>query len=102
MHGKGKCSICGLEKDIVTKVASNGEILYCKKCLDNDIQSMLDNFNRINLVCLKCGSSNIKKDNPKTGINETDIVNGIYTNVLLTCNDCNNRFFVSISDYGQT
>ena len=102
MHGKGKCSICGLEKDIVAKVPNGGEILYCKQCFDNEIGSMLDNFNKINLVCLKCGSPNIQKDDPKAGINETDIINGIYANVALICNECNLRFFVNVSDYGQT
>lgn len=102
MHGKGKCSICGLEKDIVAKVPNGVEILYCKLCLDNQIGSMLDNFNKIHLVCLKSGSPNIQKDDPKAGINEADIINGIYANVVLTYNECNCRFFVNDSDYGQT
>jgi NMD protein affecting ribosome stability and mRNA decay len=40
MHGKGKCSICGLEKDIAAKVPNGGETLYCKQCLDNEMGSM--------------------------------------------------------------
>ena len=61
MHGKGKCSICGLEKDIVAKVPNGGEILYCKQCLDNEIGSMLDNFNKINLVVLNAARPTYRK-----------------------------------------
>lgn len=69
---------------------------------------MLDNFNKIKLICLKCGSSNIKKDDATTGIVDdvikfnglTDMISPMY-GALVTCNDCNHKFFVNMLDYRE-
>jgi len=53
---------------------------------------MLENFNQIKFYCIKCGSSKVTKNDPKTGISLTDVPNAIYANAFLTCKDCDHRF----------
>ena len=64
--GKDTCSSCGKYADIRAKVLNEGETLYCKECHDKELKIMLENFNQIKFYCIKCGSSNLTKNDPKT------------------------------------
>lgn len=109
MHGKGKCSVCGSYTDIVAKVPTDVNILYCKECHDVEIQRMRKNFDLMKFVCIRCGSTNVKKDELRTGINEdvmnvnnspTDIIIAVYAVARLSCIDCKNIFHVNVLDNG--
>ena len=91
-YGKDTCSTCGKYTDIKAKVLNKPETLYCKECQDNELKRMLENFNQIKFYCIKCGSSNVTKREPKTGISLTDIPNAMYAKALITCKDCDHRF----------
>ncbi len=41
------------------------------------------------------------KKEPKTGISLTDIPNAIYDKALITCKNCDHRFFVNMEDHGK-
>src|SRR5437867_12811299 len=98
---KDTCSICGKYTDITAKVLNERETLYCMECQDKEFNRMLDNFNQIKFYCIECGSSNVTKSDPKTGISLTDIPNAIYANALISCKDCDHRFFVDMEDHGK-
>ena len=109
MHGKGKCSVCGSYTDIVSKVLSDPNILYCKDCHDNEVQRIRKNFDLMKFVCIRCGSPNVKKDELRTGINEdvinvnnssTDFIIAVYAVARLSCVDCKNIFHVNVLDNG--
>jgi predicted nucleic-acid-binding Zn-ribbon protein len=60
-------------------------------------------------VCIRCGSTNVKKDDLRTGINEDvfnikastiDQVIAVYAVARLSCIDCKNIFHVNILDNG--
>ncbi|HEY9490937.1 MAG TPA: hypothetical protein VIP56_03050 [Nitrososphaeraceae archaeon] len=60
-------------------------------------------------VCIRCGSTNVKKDDLRTGINEdvisvnnsrTDDLIAVYVVARLSCIDCKNIFHVNILDNG--
>jgi DNA-directed RNA polymerase subunit RPC12/RpoP len=101
LFGKDTCSTCGKYTDITAKVLNEGETLYCKECQDKELKIMLENFNQIKFYCIKCGSSNVTKNDPKTGISLTDVPNAIYAKAFLTCKDCDHRFFVNMEDHGK-
>ena len=101
LFGKDTCSTCGKYTDIMAKVVNEGETLYCKECQDKELKIMLENFNQIKFCCIKCGSSKVTKNDPKTGISLTDVPNAIYANAFLTCKDCDHRFFVNMEDHGK-
>src|SRR3546814_3386587 len=85
MHRKAKCSVCGNYTDIVAKVTSDPNILYCKDCRDEEVQRLGRNFDLIKFVCIRCGSTNVKKDDLRTGINEDVIsVNNSTTDYLIS------------------
>jgi transcription elongation factor Elf1 len=100
--GKDTCSICGKYTDIRANVLNEGETLYCKECRNKELKIRLENFNKIKFYCIKCGSSNVSKNDPKTGISLTDIPNAIYAKAFIACNDCHHRFFVNMEDHGKT
>ncbi|HEU4467867.1 MAG TPA: hypothetical protein VFR61_02370 [Nitrososphaeraceae archaeon] len=109
MRGKGKCSVCGNYTDIVAKVTSHPNILYCKDCRDEEIERLGRNFDLIKFVCIRCGSTNVKKDELRTGINEdvinpndssTDNIIAVYAVARLSCIDCKNIFHVNVLDNG--
>jgi len=50
MHGKDKCSVCGNYTDIVAKVTSDPNILYCKDCRDEEVQRLGRNFDLMKFV----------------------------------------------------
>jgi hypothetical protein len=99
--GKDTCSSCGKYTDITAKVLNQGETFYCKECQDKDLKIILENFNQIKFYCIKCGSSNITKNDSKTGISLTDAPNAIFANAFITCNHCDHRFFVNMEDHGK-
>jgi hypothetical protein len=74
LFGKDTCSTCGKYTEITAKVLNEGETLYCKECQDKELKIMLENFNQIKFYCIKCGSSKVTKNDPKTGISVTIIV----------------------------
>ena len=109
MRGKDKCSICGNYTDIVAKVTSDPYILYCKDCRDEEVQGLGRNFDLIKFVNIRCGSTNVKKDDLRTGINEdvisvnnstTDYLIAVYAVARLSCIDCKNIFHVNVLDNG--
>ena len=67
-YGKDICSSCGKHTDIVAKLVEDVDRLYCKECQDKELKMMLENFDQINFYCIKCGSSNVTKDDQKTGL----------------------------------
>jgi hypothetical protein len=109
MHGKDKCSVCGNYTDIVAKVSSNPNILYCKICRDEEVERLRKNFDLMKFVCIRCGSTSVKIDDLRTGINEdvinvnnspTDIIIAVYAVARLSCIDCKNIFHVNVLDNG--
>ncbi|HSA73345.1 MAG TPA: hypothetical protein VLD84_05255 [Nitrososphaeraceae archaeon] len=109
MHGKDKCSVCGNYTNIVAKVNSRPNILYCKDCRDEEVQRLERNFDLMKFVCIRCGSTNVKKDDLRTGINEdvisvnnssTDDLIAVYAVARLSCIDCKNIFHVNVLDNG--
>jgi hypothetical protein len=106
MHGKDKCSVCGNYTDIFAKVTSDPDILYCKNCSDAEIKRLRKNFILTKFVCIRCGSTNVIKEDLKVGINEDVInsLNGILIAVFavarLACIDCKNVFHVNFLDNG--
>lgn len=101
-HGKDICSSCGKHTDIVAKLVEDVEILYCKECQNEELKIMLENFNQINFYCIRCGSSNMTKNDQKTGISLTDVQDTLYANAFFTCCNCKHKFFVNIEDHGKT
>jgi hypothetical protein len=109
MSGKNRCSVCGNHTDIVAKVISDPNILYCNNCRDEELRRLERNFNLVKFVCIRCGSTNVKKDDLRTGINE-DVMNiiastidqviAVYAVARLSCIDCKNNFHVNILDNG--
>jgi len=109
MHGKDKCSVCGNYTDIAAKVSSDPNILYCTNCRDEEVERLRRNFDLMKFVCIRCGSTNVRKDDLRTGINEdmmnvnsspTDIIIAVYAVARLSCIDCKNIFHVNILDNG--
>lgn len=109
MHGKDKCSVCGNYTDIIAKVSSKPNILYCNNCRDEEVERLRKNFDLMKFVCIRCGSTNVKKDDLRTGINEdvinvnnspTDIIIAVYVVARLSCIDCKNIFQVNVLDNG--
>lgn len=109
MHGNHKCSVCGNYADIVAKVATDPNILYCKACCDEEVQRLETNFDLMKFVCIRCGSANVKKEDLRTGINEdvtsvnsstTDYLIAVYAVARLSCIDCKNIFHVNVLDNG--
>lgn len=106
MHEKDKCSVCGNYTDIFAKVTSNPNILYCKNCSDVEIERLQKNFMLMKFVCIRCGSTNVIKEDLKIGINEdvinslNDIVIAVYAVARLACIDCKNIFHVNFLDNG--
>ncbi|HEX2304831.1 MAG TPA: hypothetical protein VHH33_00940 [Nitrososphaeraceae archaeon] len=98
---KGTCSTCGKYTDITAKVLNEPETLYCKECQEKDLKIILENFNQIKFHCIKCGSSNVTKKDPKTGVSLTDMPNTIYASAFITCKDCEHGFFVNMEDQGK-
>ena len=101
-YEKDTCSTCGKYTDITAKVLNEGETHYCKECQDKELKIMLEYFNRIKFYCIKCGSSNVTKKDPKTGISLTDVPNALYANAHIICEDCDHSFFVNMEDHGKT
>jgi predicted nucleic-acid-binding Zn-ribbon protein len=99
-YGKDTCSSCGKYTEITAKVLEDAEML-CKQCQDKELKIVLENFNQINFYCIKCGSSNVSKDDVKTGISLTDVPNAFYVNTFLTCGDCKARFYINMEDQGK-
>jgi hypothetical protein len=109
MHGKDKCSVCGNYTVIVAKVTSDPNILYCKDCRDEEVERLRKNFDLMKFVCIRSGSTNVKKDELRTGINE-DVINvnnsaiydiiATYAVARLSCVDCKNTFHVNVLDNG--
>lgn len=109
MPGKDKCSVCGNHTDIAARVISDPNILYCKNCRDEELQRLGRNFDLMKFVCIRCGSTNVKKDELRTGINE-DVINvnnstidetiAVYAVARLSCIDCKNIFYVNVLDNG--
>ncbi|HJR83762.1 MAG TPA: hypothetical protein VJ772_00180 [Nitrososphaeraceae archaeon] len=106
MHGKDKCSVCGNYTDIIAKVTANPNILYCKNCGDAEVERLRKNFDLTKFVCIRCGSTNVKKEHLNIGINEdvinslNDIVIAVYAVARLACIDCKNVFHVNFLDNG--
>ena len=100
-YGKDICSSCGKHTDIVAKLVEDVERLYCKECQDKELKMTLENFDQINFHCIKCGSSNVTKNDQKTGISLTDVQGMLYANAFITCTNCKHRSFVSIEDHGK-
>ena len=99
--GKDTCSTRCKYTDITAKVLNEPETLYCKECQDKELKRMLENFNQINFYCIQCGSSNVTRNNAKTGISLTDIPNAFYVNGFITCDDCQHTFYINIEDHGK-
>ncbi|MGV8106437.1 MAG: hypothetical protein ACP5OH_01540 [Nitrososphaerota archaeon] len=100
-YGKDTCGSCGKYTDIEIKVVEDVETLYCKECRDKELKIVLENFNRINFYCIRCGSQNVRKHDPKTEISLTDVPNTLFARVFITCSDCKHRFFVNMEDQGK-
>jgi hypothetical protein len=109
MLGNDKCSVCGNYTEIVAKVTSDPNILYCKNCRDEELDRLEKNFDLMKFVCIRCGSTNIKKEDLQIGINEDvinhnnspiDIIIAVYAVARLSCLDCKNIFHVNILDNG--
>jgi hypothetical protein len=109
MHGKDKCSVCGIYGDIIAKVSSEPNILYCKNCHDEEVERLEKNFDLIKFVCIRCGSMNVKREGLQTGINEDlinahgsspDMITAVYAVARLSCIDCKNIFHVNVLDNG--
>lgn len=109
MHGTDKCSVCGNYADIVAKVNSEPNIFYCKNCRDEELERLGRNFDLMKFVCIRCGSTNVKTDGFRTGINEDvidiknstfDVIIAVYAVARLSCIDCKNIFHVNILDNG--
>ena len=106
MHEKDKCSVCGDYTDIVAKVTSDTNILYCRDCRDEELERLGRNFDLMKFVCIRCGSNNVKKDDLRTGINEdvikvnstTGEIIAVYAVARLSCIDCKNIFHVNVLD----
>jgi hypothetical protein len=109
MHGKDKCSVCGIYGDIIAKVSSEPNILYCKNCHDEEVERLEINFDLIKFVCIRCRSMNVKREGLQTGINEDlinahgaspDMITAVYAVARLSCIDCKNIFHVNVLDNG--
>jgi hypothetical protein len=109
MHGKAKCNVCGTHTEIVAKVTNNPDIRYCKDCRDEEVERIRKNFDLMKFVCIRCGSTNVRKDDLRTGINEDvmnvnnspiDIIIAVYPVARLFCIDCKNIFHVNVLDNG--
>lgn len=109
MYRKEKCSVCGIHTEIVAKVTNNSDILYCKDCRDQEVERLRKNFDLMKFVCIRCGSTNVKRDDLRAGINE-DVVNlansphdmiiAVYAVARLSCIDCKNIFLINVLDNG--
>lgn len=93
MHGKDECSVCGNYMDIVAKVTSDPNILYCKDCRDEEVQQLGRNFDLMKFVCIRCGSTNVKKDDLRTVINEDVIVR---ENLVITRTNIENGISIDL------
>ncbi len=109
MHAEDKCSICGSYADIVARVTSNPNILYCKNCRDLEVKRFAKNFDLMKFVCIRCGSTLVKKEDLRIGINEdvinpndspNDMIIAVYAVACLACVDCKNIFIVNVLDNG--
>jgi len=109
MLGNDKCSVCGNYTEIVAKVTSDPNILYCKNCRDEEVGRLKKNFDLMKFVCIRCGSTNVKKEDLRIGINEdvinlnnspNDIIIAVYAVARLSCLDCKNIFHVNVLDNG--
>ena len=107
--GKTSAVFGGNYTDIVAKVSSNPNILYCKNCHDEEVERLKKNFDLMKFVCIRCGSTNVKKDDLRTGINEDvinvndspdDMIIAVYAVARLSCIDCKNIFHVNVLDNG--
>ena len=100
-YEKDTCSSCGKYTEITAKVLEDVETFYCKECQDKKLRTMLENFNQINFYCIQCGSSNVTKNDSKTGISLTDVPNAFYINGFITCGDCEHKFYINMEDHGK-
>ena len=100
-YEKDTCNSCGKYAEITAKILEDVQKSYCKECQDKELKKVLENFNLINFHCIKCGSSNVTKNDCKTEISVTDLPNTLYASVFLTCNDCKHTFYVSMEDHGK-
>lgn len=100
-YEKDTCSSCGKYTEIAAKVLEDVEKFYCKECQEKELKTVLENFNRVNFNCIRCGSSNITNDDAKTGISLTDVPNALYINAFITCNDCGHTVYVKMEDHGK-
>jgi len=100
-YEKDTCSSCGKYTEITAKVLEDAKMLYCKECQDKELKIVLEHFNQINFYCIKCGSSNVTKNDAKTGISLTDVPNALFASAFITCNNCGHRFFVNMEDHGK-
>jgi DNA-directed RNA polymerase subunit RPC12/RpoP len=100
-YGKDTCSSCGKYTDIAIKVVEDVEMLYCKECRDKELKIVLENFNQINFSCIRCGSQNVRKHDPKAEISLTDVPNTLFASAFIACSDCKHRFFVNMEDHGK-
>jgi hypothetical protein len=109
MLGNDKCSVCGNYTEIVAKVTSDPNILYCKNCRDEEVDRLKKNFDLMKFVCIRCGSTNVKKEDLRIGTNEdvinlnnspNDIIIAVYAVARLSCLDCKNIFHVNVLDNG--
>ena len=98
---KDTCGSCGKYTEITAKVLEDVERSYCKECQEKELETLLKNFNQINFHCIKCGSSNVTKNDAKTGISLTDVPNAFYVKAFLTCADCEHRFYINLEDNGK-
>ena len=65
------------------------------------IENSVRKFNQINFNCIKCGSSNLTKNDAKTGISLTDVPNALFASAFITCDNCEHRFFVNMEDHDK-
>lgn len=79
--------------DIVAKVTSDPNILYCKDCRDEEVQRLGRNFDLMKFVCIRCGSTNVKKDDLRTVINEDVIVR---ENLVITRTNIENGISIDL------
>jgi hypothetical protein len=100
-YEKDTCSSCGKYTEIAAKVLEDVKKFYCKECQDKKLKTMLENFNQINFYCIQCGSSNVTKNDAKTGISLTDVPNAFYANGFITCGDCEHKFYINMEDHGK-
>jgi hypothetical protein len=100
-HEKDTCSSCGKYAEITAKILEDVQKSYCKECEGKELNTVLENFNQINFNCIKCGSSNVTKNNSKTEISVTDMPNTLYASAFLMCNDCKQTFYVKMEDRGK-